>query len=137
MKKPNPIVHFEIPADDVERAKKFYENIFGWEIKKFDYPGEPYWGVHAAETDEKNMVKKPGMINGGMMKRQKKGQGVVNYISVDSIDSKLDEIKKLGGKIVVEKTEIAPGMGWVAMFKDSEGNLMGLHQAPPGMTGSS
>jgi uncharacterized protein len=131
----DPIVHFEIPADDMERAKAFYTNTFGWDIKKFDMPstgstgGDPYYIVHAAETDENNMVKTPGAINGGMMKRKAPGQPFMNYIAVDSIDEKLPQIKDAGGDIVLPKTEIAPNMGWIACFKDTEGNMMGLHES--------
>jgi hypothetical protein len=137
MTKKDPIVHFEIPADDVERAKKFYSEIFGWGIEKFDMPsdssteGDPYYMVYTAETDEKNMIKTPGAINGGLMKRQSPDQTLVNYISVDSIDEKLETIKEKGGEICMPKTEIAPGMGWIANFKDTEGNMMGLHQMDP------
>lgn len=133
MEKRNPIVHFEIPADDPERAKKFYEEIFGWKITQFEYPGEPYWSVITTEVDEKtHMAKTPGAINGGMMKR-KEGQVVTNYINVDDIDAVMKKITSHGGEVLMPKTEIAPGMGWVAMFRDSEGNIMGLHQAPEGM----
>lgn len=130
----NAIVHFEIPADDVERAQKFYTDSFGWEIKKFDMPeggstgGDPYYMVYTAEVDEKGMTKTPGAINGGMMKRQQKGQPFMNYISVSSIDEKLKTIEANGGTICMPKTEIGPGMGWLAAFQDTEGNMMGLHQ---------
>ncbi len=134
----NSIVHFEIPADDVERAQTFYTEIFGWKIKKFDMPatgstgGDPYFIVHTAETDEKGMVKTPGAINGGMMKRKQPGQPFMNYINVNSIDEMLVKIKEKGGEICMPKTEIAKGMGWIACFKDTEGNMIGLHELDPG-----
>ncbi len=130
----NPIVHFEIPADDVERAKAFYANTFGWKINEFEMPansstgGEPYYGVQTAEVDEKQMPTKPGTINGGLMKRQMPGQPFMNYISVDSIEEMLEKVKANGGEIKMPKTEIAPGMGWIAVFKDTENNMMGLHE---------
>lgn len=130
----NPIVHFEIPADDVERAMDFYRTTFGWEFNKFDMPatgstgGDAYYGVITTELDENKMAKTPGAINGGLMKRKYPGQPFMNYISVDSIDDKLAEIKANGGAVVLPKTEIAPGMGWIAAFKDPEGNMMGLHE---------
>ena len=127
----NPIVHFEIPADDVERAEEFYTKTFGWKIEKFDMPeGDPYYMVYAAETDENNMVKKQGQINGGMMKRKDPAQPFMNYLSVDSIEDALKDIKANGGTEAMPKTEIAPSMGWIAAFKDTEGNLMGLHEVP-------
>ena len=127
----NPIVHFEIPANDVERAKKFYSKIFGWEIEKFDMKNEDsYWIVKTTEVDEKQMPKKPGTINGGLMKRKNPKQPFMNYIHVENIDEKLKIIKENKGIICMPKTEIGQGMGWIAAFQDTEGNLMGLHEMP-------
>lgn len=133
----NPIVHFEIPADDVERAIAFYTKTFGWQINKFDMPsssstgGDPYYGVITTELDDNKQPKTPGAINGGLMKRKAPGQPFMNYISVDSIDERLKEIKDNGGTIMLPKTEIAPNMGWIAAFQDPEGNMMGLHELAP------
>ena len=132
----NPIVHFEIPADDVETAKEFYEKIFGWKITKFPMPeGEAeYYGVRTTEVDEKTQLPKtPGAINGGLMKRKETGQPFMNYIHVDSIEHMLKTIEKHGGTICLSKTEIGKGMGWIAAFQDTEGNLMGLHEIPKEM----
>lgn len=132
-----PIVHFEIPADDVERAQKFYTDTFGWTMQKWDMPansstgGEPYYGVITTELDEKGMAKTPGAINGGLMKRKQPGQPFMNYIHVDSIEDVLKKIKENGGEICLPKTEIAPEMGWIACFRDPEGNMMGLHELAP------
>src|SRR6185436_17153459 len=98
---PNAIVHFEIPADDVKRAKKFYEKALGWKITdpwKMDY-----WLV---ETKEKG---KDG-INGGLMPRKMPGQPFMNYISVESIDASLKKVEKAGGVVAMPKTEI--GQAW-------------------------
>ncbi len=108
------IVHFEIPADDVKRAKSFYSKLFGWEIKEI--PGMDYWiittsGEHA--------------VGGGMMKRQSPGQPVTNYIDVPSIDRYAAKIEKLGGKIVFPKTAI-PEMGYFATCLDTEGNTFAI-----------
>jgi len=125
----NPIVHFEIPADDVERAKKFYTEIFGWEIEKFDMGGgETYWIVRTTDVDDNKMATTPGAINGGMMKRQNPGQPFMNYIHVEDIDDTLKTIAASGGKICMPKQEIGQGMGWIACFQDTEGNMVGLHQ---------
>lgn len=135
----NAIVHFELVADDVERVQEFYSKIFGWKFSKFDMPsdsstgGEPYWGVHTAETDENHMIKYPGAINGGLMKRVNPGQVSMNYINVDSIDESLEMVKEMGGEVCMPKTEIAKDMGWIACFKDPENNMMGLHQVPEHM----
>ncbi len=128
----NSIVHFEIPADDVNRAQEFYKNAFGWKINKFDMPnGQEYFGVTTTELDENNMSKTPGAINGGLMKRVSPGQPFMNYISVDSIEAALKDVVANGGIIAMPKTEIAPSMGWIAAFKDTENNIMGLHELAP------
>jgi uncharacterized protein len=121
----NPVVHFEIPADDVSRAKVFYEKVFGWTIKQFPMPagGPEYYGVTTRKKGEDG-------IDGGLMKRNMPGQPFANYVSVKSIDEFTDKIRSSGGAVVMPKQEIAPGMGWISVFKDPEGNLMGLHQPP-------
>ena len=124
----NSIVHFEIPADNVERAKKFYEKAFGWKIEKFEMPGGDYWIVRTVDVDKNMMPTKPGAINGGLMKRKNAGQPFMNYISVQSIDEMSKTIKAQGGTMIMAKQEIGKGMGWIAAFKDTEGNIMGLHQ---------
>jgi len=117
---PNSITHFEIPADDVKRAKKFYEKAFGWKITPWQMD---YFMI---ETKEK---KEPG-INGGLMLRKNPGQPLMNYISVDSIDAACKKVEKAGGVIALPKMEIGQGMGWIAAFKDTEGNMMGFHESP-------
>jgi predicted enzyme related to lactoylglutathione lyase len=124
----NPMVHFELLADDVARAKKFYEKTFDWKIEKWS--GGEYWMITTTELDKNNMPKTPGAINGGLMKRQNPGQGVMDYISVDSIDMMKKMINANGGTMVMAKQEIGKDMGWTAAFKDTEGNIMGLHQMP-------
>ena len=125
----NPIVHFEIPVDDVERAKTFYTKTFGWEMDKFPLLGsDDYWVVRTTEVDKNMMPTKPGAINGGLMKRKNADQPFMNYIHIESIDQMLKKITANGGKICMAKQEIPGGMGWIAAFKDPEGNFMGLHQ---------
>ena len=122
----NAVVHFEIPADDVARATSFYEKTFGWKIKPYKMPpgSQEYFSV---VTRKKNA---PG-IDGGMMKRAMPGQPFTNYISVPSIDDTNQVVQAHGGTIVMPKREIGPNMGWISMFKDTENNMIGLHQAPP------
>ena len=124
---PNSPVHFEIPADDVKRAKKFYERAFGWKIS--DPLKMNYFLVATREDGE------PG-INGGLMARVEPGQPFMNYLGVPSIDGGLKKVLKAGGQVALPKTEIGHGMGWIAAFQDTERNLIGLHQmaeapAPP------
>ncbi len=117
------VVHFEIPADDVKRAEKFYEKTFGWNIDPM--PEMEYTIVRTAEVDEKFMPKEVGSINGGMFKRTDELAGVMITIAVKDIDEHLKTIEKNGGKIARKKTAVGD-MGFVAYFKDTEGNIVGL-----------
>ena len=78
------IVHFEIPADNVEKLRKFYSELFGWKIEKTPGPAE-YWDIQIVPVDEKGAPIRPG-VNGGMMKRQNPEHTPVNYILVESVD---------------------------------------------------
>ncbi len=121
----NSVMHFEIPADDVSRAKAFYEKTFGWKIKAYPMPpGQEYFAVMAKQGEE------PG-INGGLMKRQNGGQVFTNYVTVKSIDAMSGTVQRNGGTILMPKQAIGEGMGWIALFRDPEGNVIGLHQAGP------
>jgi predicted enzyme related to lactoylglutathione lyase len=117
------IVHFEIPADDIGRAKDFYGSIFGWEIE--DVEGMDYTVVRTVRVDDQQMPTEPGAINGGMMKRSADTPSPVITINVGSIDDALKRIEAAGGSVVHPRQEI-PGMGAFAYFKDTEGNTMGL-----------
>jgi uncharacterized protein len=111
------IVWFEIPADDVGRAKSFYGSLFGWKIEKFPGPME-YWHVDTGGAD--------ASPDGGLMKRQNPGQqGITNYISVPSVDQFVAKVQKLGGKICMPKTPV-PQMGYFAICQDPENNVFGL-----------
>jgi predicted enzyme related to lactoylglutathione lyase len=111
------LMHFEIPADNVDRAKSFYSKLFGWEIKEI--PGMDYWII---TTDGEKSV------GGGMMKRQNPGQTIVNYIDVPSVDQYAAEIEKLGGKIIFPKTAV-PEMGYFAICLDTGKNAFGIWEA--------
>jgi hypothetical protein len=119
---PNSIVHFEIPADDVPRAKKFYEKAFGWKIS------DPHkMGYFFVDTKKK---KGEEGINGGLMQRKMPGQPFTNYLMVGAIEAACAKVETAGGTIVMPKTEIGQQMGWIAVFKDTEGNILGFYQAP-------
>ena len=119
------IVHFEIPAENVEKLKKFYGELFGWKIEKMP-GGMDYWGILTVPVDEKGMPMHPG-VNGGMMKRTRPEHKPVNYISVESVDEYSKKVVQLGGQIIVPKMEI-PGMGWWALALDPDGNQIGLFE---------
>jgi hypothetical protein len=131
MTKGNRVVHFEVQADDVDRAKKFYEKTFGWKIEQMmkadDKGGMDYWGL---TTGPKGT---PG-INGGLYKRPS-DEKIYTYdctITVSDIDKAIADVKKNGGQIRSEKTgkekDEIPGVGWFAGAIDTEGNKFGLMQ---------
>jgi uncharacterized protein len=120
------VVHFEIPVDNLERAKKFYKTAFNWALNPM--PQMEYTLLNTVEVDEKNMPKEPGAINGGMMKRGEAIKNVVITISVENMDAAIKKVQSLGGKIVQGKMEV-PNMGITAYFQDTEGNVLGLWQA--------
>jgi predicted enzyme related to lactoylglutathione lyase len=119
------VVHFEIPADDVGRAREFYRAAFGWNVHPV--PEVSYTIVGTTPTDEQGMPTDPGAINGGILERRAPVNGPVITIDVEDIDKALDTIGTLGGSTVVPKQPVME-MGFTAYFKDSEGNLMGLWQ---------
>ncbi len=119
----NRVVHFEVPAGDLDRAKKFYSNVFGWQI--MDMPEMSYVIVTTTDSDEKG-PKNPGAINGGMMKRGSIKNPVIT-IEVPDIDSQLKKIEEAGGKVVAPKIAVGD-MGFSAYIMDTEGNVMGLWQ---------
>ncbi len=123
----DPVVHFEIPADNLARAQKFYKSIFGWKIKKYPMEGMEYYALHTVAVGKDFMPKTKGAINGGMMKRPHKGQGPVIAISVKSIGATLKKMASMGGKVLVKPMKIED-MGYYAYAADSEGNIIGIWQ---------
>ena len=124
----NSVVHFEIPADDFDRAQKFYTDAFGWNLQHM--PEMQYTIVSTTAVNEQGMPSDPGAINGGMMKREEPLSTPVLTVDVDDIDAALQKVESLGGSTVVGKQAVGD-MGFAAYFRDSEGNLMGMWQSPP------
>lgn len=116
------VTHFEIPFDDKARAMKFYGGIFGW--RTIDEPGMNYVMVHAAKTDDKNMVTDKGAINGGLFPREDQAKAPLIVIGVRSIDETVKKVVEAGGKLVMYKQPIPNGS--YARIADSEGNIIGL-----------
>ncbi len=116
------IVHFEIPADDPQRAGAFYHDVLGWEITRFG--GEPYWLARAGADDE------PG-ANGALVSRGDLHRSPVLIAGVADIDDVLRRVESCGGKVAQGKLPV-PGMGWSAYVTDPEGNTIGLFQPDPG-----
>ncbi len=119
------VVHFEIPADDLARARKFYTSVFGWKMDTV--PDMEYILIGTTRVDENGMPAEPGAINGGMMKRQRPINSPVITINVENIEDAMKNVKKTGGEIVMGKMQVAD-MGYAAYFKDTEGNIIGLWQ---------
>lgn len=113
------VVHFEIPADDPERAVRFYRELFGWQIQDANV-GMPYWLVTTGTGPE------PG-IDGAIMARGGTANQVTNTVAVESLDNSLDRVKELGGAVVTDPVPI-PGVGRFAYCHDLDGNLFGLLQ---------
>jgi predicted enzyme related to lactoylglutathione lyase len=111
------IVHFEVPADDVGRAQKFYGDLFGW---TFQDVGNDY-----------HLIQTGGEPGGGMMRRMAPEQPITNYIGVENIDEYAKKAQSLGAKPLMPKTAV-PSMGWFAQFQDTEGNLFALWQEDAG-----
>ena len=122
----NRVTHFEIQADNMERAKNFYQTVFGWKVEQWmtkEKDGMDYWGFITGESA-------PG-INGGLYERPKEENKFYLFdctIDVEDLDKAIESVKANGGMIVKEKSEIA-GVGWFATAKDTEGNRFGLMQA--------
>jgi predicted enzyme related to lactoylglutathione lyase len=128
------IVHFEIPADDIERAKKFYNDLFGWKIEKLTgtdkgqlksaATGQPieYWTITTKDG------KGNKALGGGLMKRQMPDHHLINYIGVESLDEYTIKVEKLGGKVLVPK-HVVPGMGHFALCHDTENNVFAIWES--------
>lgn len=113
------LVHFEIPAVDVEKLKQFYEQLFGWKIQ--EYPGPiDYWTIQTVPVDANGTPLRPG-VNGGLYRKPEPNIRPLNYYSVESINDCLVRLEVLGGKVISPKQEV-PDVGWVAAAVDPEGN---------------
>jgi predicted enzyme related to lactoylglutathione lyase len=125
------IAYFEIPAENVDRAKKFYHDLLGWKIEPSKaITGDPAKMKAMQYQDVITGDAKEGTLSmGGMYKRQMTEQ-IINYVMVDDLDKLIAKLAKLGGKIVVPKMEIK-GVGWTVIIQDTEGNTLGLWK--PGM----
>jgi predicted enzyme related to lactoylglutathione lyase len=120
------IVHFEVPADDVERSRKFYSDLFGWKFEKWPgmESGMEYWTINTTDNEGGKAV------GGGMMKRQNPQQGITNFIDVTSVDEYSAKVQSLGGKIVAPKQAV-PTMGFFAVCLDTENNTFGIWETNP------
>lgn len=114
----NRVIHFEIPIDDSGRASAFYEKALGWTITKWGPIN--YWLMTTG--DEAG----PG-AEGALTPREEAPEGVLIYMGVDSIDAAMRAVEDAGGELVTGKLAV-PGMGWLARFRDPDGNLIGMFE---------
>ena len=127
----NPVVHFEMPAEDRKRMTDFYTRVFGWQTQQLGPEMGEYVVVMTTESD-KNGPKKPGAINGGFFQKtdDKLSQYPSVVISVDDIKEHIKKVENAGGKVIGEPMEI-PGVGWFVSFSDTEGNRISMLQPHP------
>jgi len=110
------IVWFEVPANNLERARAFYSQLFGWKINPF--PGMPdYWHIDTGGGND--------TPDGALMARKEPAQQITNYISVASVNDTVTQIQLLGGTVCMGKTAV-PQMGYFAICRDPEGNTFAV-----------
>lgn len=115
--------HIEIPADDLQRAQRFYSELFGWKVESTE--GFPDYLVYRTGGE--------GSLGGGIGKRgESAGQQTRNYIEVDSLDEALKKVEQLGGSVKQPRMDIGGDMGFFAVATDSEGNEIALYENAPG-----
>jgi predicted enzyme related to lactoylglutathione lyase len=119
------VVHFEIPAEDVDRARKFYSENFDWKLNELGPEMGHYVLVHTGPTDEQGMPRELGFINGGLMRRDPSASSPVLVIAVADADQAVEKVKRSGGQLVGEILDI-PGVGRYARVQDTEGNVIGV-----------
>jgi len=118
------IVHFDIAAENPQRARRFYQGILDWKIERPPGPMD-YHLIETTDLDGKSGV------GGGLGKREGTGPGIIVYIGVKSLDEYLSKVDKLGGKIIQPKTAV-PGWGYLAVCLDTENNAFGLWEDDTG-----
>jgi hypothetical protein len=125
----NPVVHFEMPAEDRKRMAGFYSNAFGWKTEQLGEDMGNYVLATTTETDEQGRPKQPGAINGGFY--QKTNGMPAQYpsvvIAVENITEHMKKVEMAGGKVLGEPLEI-PGVGLYVSFMDTEGNRVSMLQ---------
>lgn len=117
-------VHIDISADDPDRAAKFYQSVFGWQVQKLEGP-VPYWLVAVPGGDG---------VGAGIGQRDQPWQSVAPTIEVPSVDDFVERIERAGGSIVQPKT-MMPGVGYLAAFRDTEGNILTVLEPTGAATG--
>lgn len=136
MKKMNPVVHFEMPAEDTKRMADFYAKAFGWQTNQLGAEMGGYTVVTTTETGANNRPITPGAINGGFFKKTKTTQYPSVVIAVDDIHEAMEAVKDAGGTVLggmkSGEPDDIPGVGLYASIIDTEGNRVSILQ-PNGM----
>jgi uncharacterized protein len=112
-------IHFDLSADNPERAVSFYKSVFGWKVEKWQGPSD-YWLMTTGDEKE------PG-ITAGVAARIKPNDTTAVVFDVPSVDEYLEKVKSSGGQIREEK-QVIPGVGYLVMCRDTEGNTFGIMQ---------
>jgi len=120
------VVHFDLPADDTSRARKFYSSLFpDWKFEK--YPGE--MDFHLIQTSD--LEGKQG-VGGGIGKRMNPDQRISIYFGVKDLNATMKKIQQIGGTIIVPRMAV-PNFGYMAVCMDTENNTFGIWQDDPGV----
>jgi predicted enzyme related to lactoylglutathione lyase len=132
MKSRNPVVHFEMPANNIKRMAQFYSDVFGWKANVLGEEMGNYVTVHTCDTDENGMIKTVGAINGGFYPAPDSNPPLAPsiVIAVDNIEAQMKLITAGGGKVLGEPVVI-PGIGPFVSFIDTEGNRASILQPLP------
>ena len=127
--KMNPVVHFEMPAEDQKRMAGFYTKAFGWKIRQLGEEMGNYMLATTTDSDENGRPKVPGAINGGFFPKSddRPAQYPSVVIAVDDIKASMQIVAEAGGKVLGEPMEI-PGVGLYVAFFDTEGNRVSMLQ---------
>lgn len=113
----NTLTHFEIPSNNIEKTKEFYSKLFNWEFTFIEEMNYMMFTIPAG--------KEAVPTGGGILQKQDENHPIINYITVENIDSDGERIVELGGEIIVPKSPV-PGMGWFIHFSDLDGNVMAI-----------
>jgi predicted enzyme related to lactoylglutathione lyase len=138
MKKMNPVVHFELPAENKDRMVDFYTKVFGWSVQRFGPEMGNYIVVTTTEPDSNGRPKSPGAINGGFFDKSKDNSNPTIVIAVDDIRAAMKSVEESGGKIIgggykAGEPDDIPGVGLYIAIQDTEGNRIGMLQPNPNM----
>lgn len=125
----NPVVHFEMPAEDRKRMSEFYARVFGWKMQQLGEDMGNYVVATTADSDENGRPKRPGTINGGFYQKSKEmpAQYPSVVIAIENVKEQMKSVENAGGKVLGEPMEI-PGVGTYVSFVDTEGNRVGMIQ---------